>query len=107
MDITVRTRWKPSYLRVRPLDFLTGASPVSSTVVAEVANLRSRNVLFVVGLGLSSASMISSASAMGEVPSAGCGVDIEAEAMGGSNAGVEPGFGACVLRFLGTEASSQ
>ena len=44
-----------------------------------------------------------------EVLSADCGRDIEAGAMAsstGSEAGIEAGFGACVLRFLGTGASS-
>jgi len=89
-----------SYLRVRRLDLLIGIG---------IAILRSRNVLFAVDSGLCSVSIISSASAAGEVPSVDCVKDMGAEAMVGFTAveaGIEPGFGACVLRFLGTGVSS-
>jgi len=96
-----------NYLRVWPLNLLTGTPPS----LAEVAVLRFRKCsffpfFFVVGARSCSCS---SASMTGEVLSADCGRDIEAEAMvgsTGSEAGIEAGFGACVLRFLGTGASS-
>jgi len=69
--------------------------------------LRFRSILFVVGAG--SSWIASSASMTKEVLSADCGRDIEAEDMGGSigsEAGIEADFGARVLRFLGTGASS-
>lgn len=86
---------------------MTGIPPASSIVVAEVAVLRFRNILFVVGAG--SSWIASSASMATEVLSADCGRDIEAEAMAGSTgseAGIEAGFGTRILGFLGTGASS-
>ena len=85
-------------------DLLTGALPASSTVVAAVTVLRFRKCLFVI-TGSCSSSIISSASMTGEVLSADCGKDIEAEARAGSTIS-EAGFGARVLRFLGEGASS-
>jgi len=99
---------RANYLRDLPLNLLTDTPPASS-VVAEVAVLRFRNILVVVGAGSCSSWIASSASMATEVLSADCGRDIEAEAMAGSTgseAGIEAGFDARVLRFLGTGASS-
>jgi len=85
-------------------DLLTGALPASSRVVAEVTVLRFRNCLFAI-TGSCSSCIISSASMTGEVLSADCEKDMEAEARTGSTSS-EAGFGACVFRFLGEGASS-
>lgn len=94
-----------NYLRVLPLNLLTG-TPASSIVVVVVALLCFRNVLFGVGAGSCSSWVTSSASVAAEVLSADCGREAVAKAgITGSEAG-EAGFGVCVLRFLRTGASS-
>ena len=67
-------RWetRANYLRALLLNLLTGTPPASSIVVAEVAALRFRNILFVVGAGSCSSWIVSSASMATEVLSANC-----------------------------------
>ena len=100
---------RANYLRVLPLNLLTGTPPASSIVAAEVAVLRFRNILSGVGAGSRSSWITSSASMATEVLSTNCKGDIDKEAMAGSTgfeAGIKAGIGARVLRFLGAGASS-